>query len=445
MIWASTEIASASAGLSRRPGPPHHQGMTAATKKSPTKKQTDKPADPTFTVGYRDLVQALATTKAAVHARPIVPVLGRVLIRCNPAGTVDLTTFDYEIAVTAQVQADVTAPGTVLVGHQELSKVLTATGKGTPKAELDTATVTVAVDKTGCVLHVGGFAIPMDTSIAVSDFPALPAAPAATDVVDRAGFTDLAGRVGQVAGKTDFAPVLNTVKVELAGDRVTLTATDRYRLATGWVPTRSIDRSDRADRSVLIHAGALKSALAGLRGHGLAICPGPAAGTDWVFLLGDGVTVGVRTADGDYPKTDSLLDGTGAGGQITITVDRDRLLAYATRAAAIDAALENSKILRLTVSASGLTLTPRAVEAQAPVTAPQLDADVTGDTGDRVWGINPKYLLDAAASTGTERVTVHLSERGIIGFTGEQEPLAPGSTYRHIVMTVRSVKSTTRT
>ena len=65
----------------------------------------------------------------------------------------------------------------------------------------------------------------------VEDYPALPDLPAVAGSVGSDEFAAAVASVAVAAGRDDTLPVLTGVRVEIDGDRMTMVATDRYRLA----------------------------------------------------------------------------------------------------------------------------------------------------------------------------------------------------------------------
>ena len=72
--------------------------------------------------------------------------------------------------------------------------------------------------------------------------------PTTAGTVDSAEFATAVGQVAIAAGRDDTLPMLTGVRLEIDGDRLTLAATDRYRLAVrelGWQPAGADGRTGR--------------------------------------------------------------------------------------------------------------------------------------------------------------------------------------------------------
>jgi len=65
----------------------------------------------------------------------------------------------------------------------------------------------------------------------VDDYPTLPSAPEPTGTIQGDVFTQAVAQVAIAADRGDTLPILTGVRMEIEGDKITLLATDRYRLA----------------------------------------------------------------------------------------------------------------------------------------------------------------------------------------------------------------------
>ena len=193
------------------------------------------PSTGALTTGYRGLAEALKTLALPAAGRKPLPVFSRILATVR-ADEIELTTFDFDTAATVTLPATGTRPGQMLLDHPSLTKVLAAAVKGSRKATVDQLDVTIDTPDHTPVVHVAGYSIPLDDTVTVDDFPALPATTAPTHVVDREALSVLVDRVTVAAGRGDTLPILTGINATLDKGAMTLTATDRYRLASGTIP-----------------------------------------------------------------------------------------------------------------------------------------------------------------------------------------------------------------
>lgn len=397
---------------------------TTATRRQTADEKT--PSAGTFTAGYRALVDALKTLALPAAGRKPLPVFSRVLATVRP-GEVELTTFDFDTAATVTLPVTGATPGRMLLDHPSITKVLSAAVKGSPKATVDRLDVTIDTPDHTPVVHLAGYSLPLDDTVTVDAFPALPPTTAPTHVVDRHALTGLVERVTVAADRGDTLPILTGINTILDKHSMTLTATDRYRLACGTIPVNGT-----TTEKVLIPAAVLAKLLPRLTSPQARLGVDVIAGTTWLTLADDTTTVRIRTLDGEYPKVSSILEQTPTR---TVTLARAQLLQAATRAASLSAAVRAGKNnpVTITVGPDVLTIAPATDGDRAKVTAPALPADITGRTETWTTGANPAYLLDAIATLTADQVTLRLTDPG--------RPMvltdADDTTYRHVLMPVR--------
>src|SRR5207302_7787217 len=147
------------------------------------------------------------------------PVMSGVLLAAD-GETLTLTTFDYDTAATAKVEALVEQAGSALVPARVLAGIVKELPKGFP--------VTLRVDETGLVVKAAGgtFSLPL---MPVEDYPQLPALPSQVGEVDAGGWAAAAKRASIAVAKDDSIPGFTGVMLEF-GAGLAVVSTDRYRL-----------------------------------------------------------------------------------------------------------------------------------------------------------------------------------------------------------------------
>ena len=175
-----------------------------------------------FRVERDVLAEAVTWVARGLPARPPVPVLAGILIEADDEGTLTLSAFDYEVSAQITVAAEVAEPGTVLV----LGRLLADISRNLPDRPIDVATEGSKVQVTCGSSPVqpaddAGRRLPDPADLAPS-----PAAPSTATSSPRPS-----PRCPIAADRGDTLPILTGVRVEIEGDKMTLLATDRYRLA----------------------------------------------------------------------------------------------------------------------------------------------------------------------------------------------------------------------
>ena len=123
-----------------------------------------------FRVDRDVLADAVTWTARSLPTRPPVPVLAGVRLEADTTGTVQLSSFDYEVSARSQIPADVSEAGTVLVSGRLLAEI----SRALPDKPVD-----VVLDGTKVVVTCGASRFTLLT-MPVEDYPNLPVMPPTT-------------------------------------------------------------------------------------------------------------------------------------------------------------------------------------------------------------------------------------------------------------------------
>jgi DNA polymerase-3 subunit beta len=372
-----------------------------------------------FRVEREVLAEAVTWVARGLPARPPVPVLAGVLVEAAEDGAITLSAFDYEVSAKVTVAADVAEAGTVLV----LGRLLADIARNLPPRPVDVATEGNKVEVTCGSSRFSLLMMPAD------DYPTLPASPEPSGTVAGDVFTQAVSQVSVAADRGDTLPILTGVRVEIEGEKVTLLATDRYRLARReltWNPVAS-DVSYVA----LIPARTLSETARALGAAGsVEIALGSSAGGDGLI----GFEAGQRRAttrllDGEYPKVSSIFP---TSTDTTAVVKTAELVEAVKRVALV---AERSTPVRLRFSEDQV-----AIEAGTGEDAQASEAVESTLVGPGLEiAFNPGFLLDGLGAVGTEftRLSFTAPSRPAV-ISGQQELEGDDDPhYRYVLMPVR--------
>ena len=348
-----------------------------------------------FRLVREDFADAVAWVARILPTRPTVPVLSGVLLTGSDAG-LTISGYDYEVSAEVQVSAEIASPGSVLVSGRLLSDITRA---------LPAKPVDVSVEGTRASLICGSARFSLPT-MAVEDYPALPALPEDTGVISSELFAEAIGQVAVAAGRDDTLPMLTGIRVEISGEKVVLAATDRFRLAVREL-TWSTESAD-IEAAVLVPAKTLaEAAKAGADGSDVHLSLGAGSAVGKEGLLGirsDGKRSTTRLLDAEFPKFRQLLPtehtAVATIGVAELTEAIKRVALVADRGAQVRMEFADD-VLRL---AAGADDVGRAEE--------DLPVAFSGDP--LTIAFNPTYLTDGLGSLHSERVT--------FGFTTPSRP-----------------------
>lgn len=366
------------------------------------------------------LAEAVSWVARGLPARPPVPVLAGILIEADEAGTVTLCAFDYEVSAKTTIAAEVTEGGTVLV----LGRLLADISRNLPS----TKPVDVVTDGNKVQVTCGSSRFTL-LQMPADDYPTLPTSPQASGTIDGHTFTQAVAQVAVAADKGDTLPILTGVRVEIEGERMTLLATDRYRLAMrelAWNPTAT-----DASHVVLIPAKTLSETARSLGAVGsIDLALGTAAGGDGLvgFEAGSRRTT-TRLLDGEYPKVASIFPTSADTEAVVKTSD----LVEAVKRVALVA--ERNTPVRLKFGEGQVT-----IEAGTGDDAQASEAVESLMTGPEIEiAFNPQYLLDGLGAVGTAYSRVSFTQPSRPAVLSGQDELdgEADTSYRYVIMPVR--------
>jgi len=333
-----------------------------------------------FRVERDALADAVAWAARSLSTRPTIPVLAGLLLDVTDS-TLSVSGFDLEASTQVDVEVATSTPGTALVSGRLLADI----SRALPPHPVD-----VAVEGARLTIACGSARFTLPT-MPVEDYPKLPQMPTTAGTVDAGTFASAVGQVAVAAGRDDTLPMLTGIRIEIDGDRLTLAATDRFRLAVrelGWRP-------DRAELStaVLVPARTLADAAKTLGGA-----------KEVTVALGDGLLgleagdrrTTVRLLDVEFVKYRSLLP---TSHTTSVDVPVSALAESIKRVALVT---DRGHHLRLQVGSGSLTLTAGGDdEGRAEEDLP---AEVDGD--ELLIAFNPTYLLDGLGVVHADTVRI---------------------------------------
>jgi DNA polymerase III subunit beta len=338
-----------------------------------------------FRLVREDFAEAVAWVARNLPARPTVPVLAGILLTGTDTG-LTIAGFDYEVSAEVEIPAEIATPGRVLVSGRLLSDIT----RSLPPKPVD-----VSAEGTRVALTCGSARFSLPT-MAVEDYPTLPALPHETGLMSAELFAEVIGQVAVAAGRDDTLPMLTGIKIEINGENILLAATDRFRLAVREI-TWSTESPD-VSAEILVPAKTLAETAKALPMIGdvhLALGAGATVGKEG--LLGircDGKRSTTRLLDAEFPKFRQLLpqEHTAvamiAVAELTEAIKRVALVA--DRGAQVRMEFADG-VLRLSAGADDVG---RAEE--------DLPVDFRGEP--LTIAFNPAYLTDGLSSLHTERV-----------------------------------------
>lgn len=384
-----------------------------------------------FRVERDVLADAAAWVARSLPARPPVPVLGGVLIEATTGPDGDRLTvsgFDYETSARVELDATIGDPGRVLVSGRLLADITRA---------LPSKPVDLVVEGSRATINCGNSRFSLPT-MPVEDYPQLPSMPQLAGTVVAGELAQAVSQVAVAAGRDDTLPMLTGIRLEIEGSRLTLAATDRFRLAVRELEWAPGDDMATASSAILIPARTLAEVAKTLSGAGtveLAL----SAGDGMLGVTGGGRRATTRLLDAEFPRFRQLIPAEHTSAAI---VEVAGLIEAIKRVALVT---DRVAQVRMEFGENGLRLAAGGDDVGSA--EEELPCELEG--GEITIAFNPGYLLDSLGALHTERAQLTFTTpnrpalvRPVPAPPAEDETAAtdapePLPGYLHLLMPVR--------
>lgn len=170
-----------------------------------------------------NLARGLSIVSRAVSARSTLPVLSNVLLETDN-GRLKLAATNLEISITCWIGAKVEEEGAITIPARTFGELVSTFPQEPVSLHLNKVTQTVHVSCGRTQANIKG--------IDAEEFPKIPAPNDANRIrMEPAVLKQIIGRVAFAAAVDDSRPVLTGVSTQFSGNKVTMAATDGFRLS----------------------------------------------------------------------------------------------------------------------------------------------------------------------------------------------------------------------
>jgi len=365
-----------------------------------------------LTISRDDLMGALALVSRAVSARTTLPALGGIYV---DAATEQVTfrATDTEMSVTLGVTgAKVERPGTVLLP----GRLLVDVARTLPEGDV---TLAHRAEQRDVEITAGGARFHLRT-LSTEDFPRVPEFEAASAASLPAGpLAETIEKVARAASRDEVRPILTGILVQAEESRLTMVATDSYRLS---VKHAQLEQPVSTPIDANVPARALRElsrVIAQVEPEtvGISLARGQAV------LQAGPVTLSTRLIEGQFPSWRQLIP---ESFDHEVRLPRGEFVEIARR---IGQLAQRNAPLRLAFGEGELTVaaeTPEIGDARESMPAP-----FSGDPMEIAF--NPQFLIEGAESVDADELVVKLSSPlrpGLLQAAGSEE-------FSYLVMPIR--------
>ena len=358
------------------------------------------------TVDRDELAAGLQLVSRAASSRGTVQVLAGVGIRAAE-GLLELEATDMELSLRTTVPATVEGEGALVVPAKLLGDIVRLLPSGA-------VTLAHRPEDGAATIEAGSYSSRLNV-FAVEDFPRLPSVDVPLQEVDATALLDTVQRVSRAASRDESRPVLTGILAQFEGAKLTMAATDSYRMSVketaldgggpeleAIIPARALDELSR------VAAGAERIQL-GINDNHVIFGTGNA----WLTT---------RRIDGQFPNVQQLRP---ESFEVELELNRVEVLDAVRRAAVM---AQRNTPLRLRFEEGELTISAQSQDVGE--TRESLAVRYTGEPLE--IGFNAEFLREGLESVTADEVKLELINPLRPGLIS-----AEGDTFWYLIMPIR--------
>jgi DNA polymerase III subunit beta len=348
-----------------------------------------------FTCTTKDISAAVGAASKVVNAHTTVPILSNVLLQAD-GGKVSVRATDLELTLEHAFPAQVGEAGSVTVPAKLFASYLGNLAPGTLELTGTPTRASVKCERSNYDFH----ALPAD------EYPPLPtAARGAEFSIAGKRFRDgIDATIFAASGEEARGAVLMGTLLEVAGNALTMVATDGYRLAKF---ATTLESGTPENEKFIVPSRALNEVARNLGGGEQIAVNALGAQSNQLQMVSGDVAITVRLVDGQYPNYQQVIP---AKFDRTVTVSTAPFVASLRRAELV--AGDRASMVKLAIANQTLIVTASSdVSGNA---YEELEVEQTGE--DLSIAFNARYLVE---------ILNHIkSEKTVMEFLGPLSPAA---------------------
>jgi DNA polymerase-3 subunit beta len=175
------------------------------------------------TILQQHLSQGLSMVSRAVSPRSTLPVLGNVLVATDE-GRLRLSATNLELGITAWISAQIEEEGAITVPARTFADLVSTLPSDKVNLSVNARTQSLNVRSGGSVTDIKG--------IDAQEFPPMPVPALAEGIkLNVSEFKEMIHQVAFSASSDEARPVLQGVLLNLEGSKLTMAATDGFRIS----------------------------------------------------------------------------------------------------------------------------------------------------------------------------------------------------------------------
>lgn len=374
-----------------------------------------------------NLKRGILTAEKIIGKNLTLPILSNILLEAEKGG-LKVSATNLEIGLVAKIRAKVESAGKIAIPGRIMGGILSQLGDGSQ--------ITLEEKNQSLKMLYGGNAATIK-GVEAKDFPIIPKPESkALFEVGAAEFQKKAGDILSSAAVSDTRQELTGVYFEFAENKITLAATDSFRLSEAMIKldkaniTEDYKRYLAKNISVIVPARTLSEVIRAISAEDENVKI-YLSENQIFFETADTLFVS-RLIDGKYPEYKQVVP---KGFSLNVVAKKENLLKAARLAGVFSDSKSHEVRLKIDGAKGKMTVFAQSVEAGEGSWNTDCMADAKKDIE---VAFNNRYLLDGLNSLGTEDISMGLNDSfGPVMFR-EVDGGKPQADYFHIIMPIRS-------
>ena len=249
-----------------------------------------------LTISQQQLAHGLGIVSRAVSPRSTLPVLNNILL-ATEEGRLRLSATNLELGITSWIGAQITDEGSITLPARIFSDLINTLPAKNVDLSLNTQTQAVNVHCGTSNFDIKG--------IDAQEFPPLLSPDLSSGVkLNAADFKEMIRQVSFAASTDEARPVLQGVMMELTGNKITLAATDGFRIS---VRKATLSNPINNPVKVIIPARSLSElARIAIDGSEIVTMVVPEGRGQVIFCLKDSELVS-QLIEGNFPDYNAII------------------------------------------------------------------------------------------------------------------------------------------
>lgn len=359
-------------------------------------------------VDREELLRSISVITKGLSSRSTIPILSGVRIKADIDGTTTLSTTDLEISVRSVIQSRVSEAGIVVVPGRLFADIVKAFPSGAVSLSTENNILKLKCERSSFTLK----------TLQSEEFPKFPLLDVSQKIsIPRQVVLESLQEVSKAISRDETRPILTGIYITISDSKLTMVATDSYRLAVSSVLIEN--QTDKID--IIIPGKIFEDVVKSTTGDMISI----AMSDNQIVMEVSDDTFITRRIEGTFPNYKQLIP---TDFETTLRVNKKEFIEAVKRVSILT---QHNTSIRLTVSATENRLTLTATNQDVGDAKEEIFIEASGTDVEMAY--NHHYLLDGINASIGDTINLNIVS-----------PLKPGlirsedrDGYMYVIMPVR--------